>query len=282
MRIAPLISALSLSIVLAAPAFADEWNRSFPVSGTAALSVESNDGRVTITSWDKPEIAIHVTSSGWKLDSQVALDAVKTGSRVDLTARVPNTIEFFMFTNHWLHIEVSVPRHTDVEARTSDGAVTLERIEGTVHAKSGDGHIEATDLKGDIELRTGDGGIEARGLDGRLTASSGDGRIQVSGRFDALDLSSGDGHITAEAARGSLISEGWDLDTSDGGITLRIPAELKANLSASTSDGGISVDVPVEVSGDWHAEHHLHGTLNGGGAPLRLRSGDGSIRIERL
>ena len=237
---------------------------------------------MTVTAWDRPEIAIHVTSSGWKLDSQVTLDAVQNGPHVQLTARVPSTINILFVTNHALSIEVSVPKNSDLDARTGDGAVVLEGITGAAKVRSGDGHITATDLKGDIELHTGDGGIDARGLDGKLSASSGDGRISVSGRFDELDLSSGDGHITAEAQRGSLVANGWDLDTSDGGITLRIPADLKANLSASTSDGGISLDVPVEVEGEWHAEHRLRGTLNGGGGPLRLRSGDGSIRVERL
>jgi DUF4097 and DUF4098 domain-containing protein YvlB len=283
MRLALALSALSLSLALAAPARADEWNRSFPVTGSAALMVDTNDGRVTVTSWDRPEIAIHITSSGWKLGSQVTVDAVQNGAKVELTARTPNTVvEIFPFTMHWLRIEVSVPRKCDVEARTGDGAVMLENIEGRARVRSGDGHITATDLKGDVELRTGDGGIEAHGVDGRLAAWSGDGRISVSGRFDSLDLTSGDGHIVAEAQRGSKVADGWDLDTGDGGITLRIPGDLKANLEANSSDGGISVDVPVEVSGTWHAEHHLHGTLNGGGAPLRLHSGDGSIRLERL
>jgi DUF4097 and DUF4098 domain-containing protein YvlB len=283
MRLVPLFSALSFTLVLAAPALADEWNRTFQAPGNASLVVDTNDGRVAVTSWDRPEIGIRVTSSGWKIDKQVTLDAVQNGSHVELTARVPNTtVEIFMITSHWLHIEVSVPRNCDVEARTGDGAVTLENLSGRMRVRTGDGHVSATDVKGDVELRTGDGGIEARGMDGRLSASSGDGRISVSGRFDALDLTSGDGHIEAEAARGSKVADGWDLDSSDGGITLRIAPDLKANLDASTSDGGISVDVPVQVEGAWHAEHRLHGTLNGGGAQVRLRSGDGSIRVERL
>ena len=283
MRVFALLSAVSLSLALASPARSEEWSRTFQVPKSASLSVDANDGRVRVSSWDRPEISIHVTSSGWKLGSQVTLDAVQNGSRVELIARVPNTtVEFFLITSHWLHIEVLVPRHCDTEVRTGDGAVALENLEGRMRVHSGDGHVTATDLKGDIELRTGDGGIDARGMDGRLSASSGDGHLSVSGRFDTLDLTSGDGHITAEAEHGSTVVNGWDFDTSDGGITLRIAADLKANLDASTSDGGITVDVPVQVEGAWHAEHRLRGTLNGGGAQVRLRSGDGSIRVERL
>jgi DUF4097 and DUF4098 domain-containing protein YvlB len=283
MRLAPPLFAASLALALAAPAHADEWQRSFSVSGPASLGIDAKEGRVTVTTWDKPEIAIHVTSSGWNLTTQVKLDAQQNGSRVELTTQMPHfTVNVFPFTPHWLHIEVSVPKHCDVDVRTGDGAVTLEGLEGHSTVNTSDGHVTITGLKGDVELRTSDGGIEARGVDGRLKAASGDGHISVSGRFDALELSTSDGRISAEAQLGSSIGDGWNLDTSDGGITLRIPSDLKADLEASTGDGGITVDIPVEVHGDWHASRRLSGTINGGGHPLRLRTADGSIRIERM
>lgn len=289
MRPARLPYALSLAVLslaalsAGAPARADEWSRTYPVSGAAALVVDTNDGRVTVTSWERPEIAIHVTTAGWKIGSSVTLDAVQSGSRVELTARTPNTVvEFFPLTSHWLHIEVSVPRKCDLDLHTGDGSVTVERVTGHARVRSGDGHVSVMDSKGDLDLRTSDGSIDATGVDGRLSASSSDGHISVNGRFDSLDLSSGDGRIEAEAQRGSLLSDGWDLDTSDGGIRLRIPGDLKANLDASTGDGGISVDVPVEVQGSWRAERRLHGTMNGGGPLIRLRTADGSIRVEKL
>jgi len=273
---------LSLSLAWALPAAADEWTKSFSVSDGASIRLETNDGRVSVTSWDRPEIAIHVRTEGWKIGTQVKVDATQDGSSVTFSAHVPS-MSFMMFTDHWFHIEVSVPRHCDVDVRTSDGAVSLEQIHGRVLAKTSDGRISATDLSGDIELRTSDGGIGAHGLDGRLAAGSGDGSISVSGRFDSLDLSSSDGRITARAEGGSKLADGWNLDASDGSISLRIPGDLKADLDASTGDGGITVDIPVQVQGEWHAEHRrLNGTLNGGGPPLRVRTADGSIRIEKI
>jgi hypothetical protein len=38
-------------------------------------------------------------------------------------------------------------------------------------------------------------------------------------------------------------------------------------------------DFPIEMSGKLN-EHVIHGRLNGGGAPITLRTGDGTIRIE--
>jgi DUF4097 and DUF4098 domain-containing protein YvlB len=281
MRLFTLAAIAALALLPASPARADEWNRSFQVSGRPALRVETNDGRVVVTPWDRPEVAIHVTTYGWHIGSQVRVTAEQSGSEISVNAHVMPTFGI-MFGSHWVHIEVSMPRKADLNVHTGDGGVQIEPLEGQVRVWTGDGHIEARGLRGDVNLRTGDGGIEATGLDGRLVASSGDGHITVRGRFDALDVSSGDGSIEAEAIAGSLLGAGWTLHTGDGGLTLRVPSGIKADLDASTGDGHISVEIPVEVEGEWRPRRELRGTINGGGPLLRLRSGDGSIRIEKL
>ena len=279
---APLFAALLVALTAASSARADEWDRSFKVTDHPALRVVTNDGRVTLTPWDRPEIAIHVTTQGWHLGRHTTVEAEQNGSEIVLNVHRSSTGFFIGWNANWIHIDISLPRKSDIDVHTGDGSVTLDSFEGVTRVWTGDGHIDARDLHGDVNLHTGDGGIAAHRLDGRLIASSGDGRIYVDGRFDALDLSSGDGTIEAEAEKGSGVGTGWSLHTGDGGLTLRIPPDLKADLEAHTGDGHISVDIPVEVTGTWRPSRDLHGTINGGGAPLKLRSGDGSIRIEKL
>jgi|SRR6267378_4381375 len=271
-----------LAVALASPARADEWNRTYKVSDHPSMRIETNDGRVTVTPWDRPEIAIHVTTNGWHIGPHTTVDAEQNGSEVVLNVHRSTNGLFIGWDSRWIHIEVSMPRKADLSVHTGDGGVNVESLEGLLRIWTGDGHIDVHALRGDINLHTGDGGIEARELDGRLVASSGDGRISVNGRFDSLDLSSGDGTIEAEAQKGSAITSPWSVHTGDGGVTLRIPEDLKADLEASTGDGHISVELPVQVTGTWRPSRELRGTLNGGGPPLRLRSGDGSIRIEKL
>ncbi len=275
------LNILVLAVLIAAPAAADEWNRSFPVTGPVSLRVDTNDGRVTVTPWDKAECAIHVTTGGWHIGSHFQVSAEQNGAEIVVNAHASPTFGI-LFGSYWAHIDVSIPRRADLDIRTGDGSVIAESIQGKIRIWTGDGRIVARNLIGDVHLHTGDGGIEASDLDGRLDASSGDGRITVRGRFDSLELESGDGHILAEATNGSALGDGWSLHTGDGGLTLRVPIGLKADLEAVTGDGSISVDMPVALEGVLRPSHHLRGTLNGGGPPLRLRSGDGPIRIEKL
>jgi hypothetical protein len=89
-----------------------------------------------------------------------------------------------------------------------------------------------------------------------LTIGSRTTRVDVSLPRDAdLDASTGDGAIEAEGLRG--------------------------DLTLTTGDGSLKVDLPVEVCGRMQ-RHTVFGRMNGGGPLLRMRSSDGSIRLERL
>src|SRR5262249_4376855 len=135
-------------------------------------------------------------------------------------------------------------------------------------------------VKGNVRLAPGDGHIGGTSLDGQLDATSGDGNIQVDGRFDSLNLKTNDGTIDARASRGSRISTNWTFRSGDGSITLRLPDNFQADLDAHAGDGSINTDFPIVTSGRI-GRSELRGKLNGGGAALTARTGDGSIRIQK-
>ena len=54
----------------AVPARADEWSKTYQVSGRADLHVTTGDGDVTITGTDQKQIDARVTTEGWKVRSE--------------------------------------------------------------------------------------------------------------------------------------------------------------------------------------------------------------------
>jgi DUF4097 and DUF4098 domain-containing protein YvlB len=146
---------------------------------------------------------------------------------------------------------------------------------------TGDGRILAQDLEGEIHLSTSDGSIEADSVDGILEAKTGDGHIRASGRWDRIDLRTDDGSIEAEARAGSKMASGWQVHTGDGHVTLRLPEAFAAELDAHTGGGKVTVDFPVTNSGSSEGSA-VRGRLNGGGATLIVRTGDGPIKVMRL
>ena len=95
-----------------------------------------------------------------------------------------------------------------------------------------------------------------------------------------LRVKTGDGSIDARVEPGSKLTGGWSIRTGDGSVDMVLPADLQANIDASTNDGHISLGIPVTVEGTF-SNSQIHGKMNGGGQPLTIHTGDGSIRLSK-
>lgn len=243
--------------------FADEWNKTYNITGKPTLKVETSDAAIQVTAWDKPSIAAHVATEGYKIGPDgIRIVEHQTGNVVELEVRFPHREFHFGFSHTRVDIEVQVPR------------------EATVALRTGDGRIRVSGIKGNVDTWSGDGSQEINAVDGILRAHTGDGHITASGRFDGLELNTGDGPIETTAIAGSKVAQDWLLRTGDGSITLRVPEKLAADVDLHTNDGHINLDLPVEVSGRM-GSNNIRGRLNGGGRLLSIRTGDGSITLER-
>lgn len=243
---------------------ADEWNKSYTLSGTADVHLDANDAEIEVRAADTQQVEARITTHGWKIGANgVQITEHQTGNRIDLQVRRPGHHFCIGICNQGVRVELTVPRQANLDAH------------------SGDGHITITGVKGELRLESGDGSIEARSVDGKLNADTRDGQVRVQGRFDALDLHTGDGSIEVEVAPGSRMAAGWILRSGDGRLKLRLPQDFAADLDAHTGDGHISVDFPVTVSGSVR-ENSMRGRMNGGGQLLELRTGDGDILVEKM
>ena len=270
------------TLAAASTARADDWSKSYKLTGRPNLRVTTNDAHIDLYATDAPQIDAHVTTRGWTIGERgVKITESQSGNDVTLDVHVPSFHFSFGWNNRSVRVELHVPHEADFDVETGDGSVTSESFHGNLRISSGDGSIDAHGLKGQVRLHSGDGHIEAEDLDGALNADSGDGHIRVRGRFDALTLKTGDGSVTAEAVFGSKLSGDWNLRSGDGSITLRLADGFDADLDASTGDGSISLDFPVTVSGSI-SRSRIHGKMGNGGPPIYIHTGDGSIHIEKI
>jgi Putative adhesin len=280
--VAGMLLAAAAASALAAPgACADDWSKTYAITGRADLHVETDDGDVSIASAEDNDIYAHVTTTRYKIGNEVHIEESQNGDTVNIHVRMPHFDWGFWGHGGAVRVELRVPRSLNLDVNTGDGNVNAQLVSGNLRFTTGDGNIAANGLKGDLYMHSGDGHIEASALDGTLRVDTGDGHVTVGGRFDALDLRTGDGNIDATAMNGSKVGSPWSLHSGDGHINLRVPGDLSADLEAHTGDGSITVNMDITVSGSLN-HSSIHGKLNGGGGLLRLTSGDGSIHLEKL
>jgi DUF4097 and DUF4098 domain-containing protein YvlB len=258
-----LFATLALTIVAVLPAQAEEWSKTYNVSGKPDLRIETSDANIRVTTWDQNTIEAKVITTHYKIgEGGIRVDEHQTGNAVEIEVRYPHHDINFGWTSHRVDVIVQMPR------------------EGNVNLRTGDGKIELAGLKGTMDLHSGDGSENLDGVDGKLHASTGDGHIRASGRFDELELKTGDGHVDVSAKAGSTLAANWRLETGDGSVSLELPPSLSADVDLHTSDGHIDLDMPVTTEGKIRP-NDIHGKLNGGGSLLTIRTGDGSIHLRK-
>jgi DUF4097 and DUF4098 domain-containing protein YvlB len=299
--------------------WAEEWTKTFAVTAVPDLRIETNDASIHVAAGQQNRIEARVVTEGWRIaDDEIRVTETQSGDRVAIEVHVPQLDwQFFNKQRRSVRIEISAPAKANLDLRTGDGGVSLRgvsgtaqvhtsdgsitaedlrgeirlssndgsidvrRLAGTIRASSSDGAIEVRDTEGEVELATSDGRIQAVGMQAALRARTNDGRVDVDGRFNLLELLSGDGSVTATVREGSHMQGDWRLTSRDGSIDLRLPRTFPAELDAQTGDGRVTIDFPVTVSGSL-SRSRIHGTIQQGGPRLELRTGDGSIHVQRL
>jgi DUF4097 and DUF4098 domain-containing protein YvlB len=257
------LTVLGLGLAIAQFAHADDWSKTYTVAAKPSLRIETSDGNIHVDTWDQNSIEARVTTEHYKIGAGgIKIAEHQDGDTVELQVRLPHQNHFGFNRSYRVDIDIHVPR------------------EGRVSLHTGDGSIRLANFKGEMELQSGDGSQDIDSVDGSLRARAGDGHIRASGRFDGLEMTTGDGRIEARVLSGSTIASGWELRAGDGSITLQLPDKFTADIDLRTGDGHITTDVPMSVEGSLDKKD-VRGKLNGGGNPLTIRTGDGSIRLEK-
>ena len=254
-----------LAVVLAhsVSARAEQWSKTYNLSGAPDLRVETSDANIHVVTWDQRTIEATIVTSHYNFGpGGLTVEERQSGDTVEINLHFPHKALNVNFTSHRVDINIRMPR------------------EGRVRLHTGDGKIELADFKGDMDVDSGDGAEEIHHVEGKLHASTGDGHINADGRFDALNLKSGDGRVDARATTGSTLAEEWMLHTGDGSVSLELPENLSADLYLHTGDGHIDVNLPMTTEGRIK-ESEVRGKLNGGGKLITIHTGDGSINLRR-
>jgi hypothetical protein len=204
--------------------------------------------------------------------------------------------------NGGIHVEAWDRNEVRVRAIVQGNARTDARareIAGQVQVQSGGGRVYATgpDLerrewwsvsyrinvprKNDLDLNATNGGITINGVHGNLRFDTTNGGVRLNevGGFVRGETRNGGLNITLAGSRWD--GDGLDVETSNGGVNLAIPDGYNAELETRTVNGGLNIDFPVTVQGELSSRRGITTTLGSGGPPVRVRTTNGGVRINR-
>ena len=273
--------------------------KTFKVTGLPDVVLDTFDGAIELHSWDRPEVEVEVEKRAMEqaLLDEIKIETGQQGNRITVKVTGPRRSEFRgitvgMHISPTARLRVAVPRNSNVQALSHDGSIRAEAIDGKLVLTTDDGSVTGTRLGGEIQIRSGDGSIRLDHVTGKLDLETTDGSIGLEASPSVLRARTGDGTIRAQIDSDTVMADNWDLTTSDGSVLLTLPGQFNAEIDAETNDGSVRSDHPSLADNferrqgedsDERRERRrtLRAKMGDGGKVLRIRSGDGSIRIER-
>jgi DUF4097 and DUF4098 domain-containing protein YvlB len=230
--------------------FTSQETKSFSVSGSPRVTINTFDGKVTVHGWDKQEVSYTATKHANDEETlkQISIQAEQQGQAISITAIEEEE-------NGGVDFEVYVPRQTSLHVSSGDGALNLEGVSGQLTLRSGDGPIQVANGGGQLDVNTGDGRIQVIKFEGQVEARTGDGEIALDGNFNSLSARTGDGQITLTVPAGSSFT-----------IETNTPEEINNEGFVVAEDVTISPRVKR-----WR--------IGNGGKVFILRTGDGKILL---
>jgi len=269
----------------------DRIERTFSVKERPFIYVRNSDGRVSLKATSGSEVRVVAVKEVMKAASaeearqqasRIEVRIEQTGNRIDVEAKYPKNWGSWMHdTQVLVHFEVTGPVASDMDAHSSDGALEVEGFNGRLELSTSDGKLRAANCSGRINAHVSDGEMHITAAQGELEARSSDGRMTLDGTFKGLNVKSSDGDVDITVRPGSVMDREWAVNSSDGGISLRLPEGFDAELDVSTSDGSIRIDHPITLAGGKLSTNHMTGRLNKGGSLLHIHSSDGSVTISK-
>src|SRR6202171_5509782 len=182
------------------------------------------------------------------------------------------------------------------DLETDGGNISVGRAASFVSVRTGGGQIDFGEVRGSVRAQTGGGGIRIMYVSGPMEVESSAGSICLTRVAGTVRAATAGGTITAwinpdPPSSGQTVHLAGlsQLSSGNGDIVVFLPRNLAAHIEAVVDSGGenrieadpalaLTMQTPNRVNGPVRAT----GVLNGGGAPLKLRTSAGKIRLQFL
>jgi len=215
----------------------------------------------------------------------------------------------------WADLRIRVPRGKDVAVYLAVGETEVGAVEGDLLIDTGSGAVDARGGSGSLNVDTGSGAVTVGDFRGDLSVDTGSGEVQISGiqggdvsvdtgsgavkgtgvgaSYFKVDTGSGEISLSGVSAPEIYLDTGSGrvelelledvdelvVDTGSGAVTIRVPANLGAEVEVDTGSGGIDVTVPLEIREV--KRNYMRGILGDGRGSITVDTGSGGVRLIR-
>ncbi|HET9836895.1 MAG TPA: hypothetical protein VFR84_01590 [Candidatus Angelobacter sp.] len=257
-----------------APA-SDHFQRSFAIAQNGTLHVENYKGTIHVTASDGDQVVVDVTKrfeggndsdrKWWMENTEVNFH--NDSGRVSVEVKYPQWSCGFCWQGHdfsaQVDLEIRVPRQINVRLDSYKPDIKLAAVQGDIQIKSYKSPITIDSTTGSIRIETYKDTLKLQ-------------NVTLRGPLEIKSYKA-DAEVSAKALGDSVT-----IEDSKGSTVLRVPQNAGFELDY---EGGrrasFRSDFPISsTAGSFNSS--FHGSVNGGGTRLHLRTEKGSVSLEKL
>lgn len=215
-------------------------------AGRDLIDVACTNGSIHVEGWDRDEIYIKArieVRGKSKEDAREILSKIDIHTDPRIRAKGPGKKWFsFSRSRRWsVSYQLRVPENSNLDTHTTNGSVVISDVSGDIDCSTTNGSVKLFRVGGDVEGGTVNGGI----------------KVVLGGTH--------------------WNGDGLDLHTTNGGVSVEMPAGYSARVEAKTTNGGIRVDHPIRIKSK--SKRRLEGTIGEGGPTIKVRTVNGGVKI---
>ncbi|MDQ3448006.1 MAG: DUF4097 family beta strand repeat-containing protein [Chloroflexota bacterium] len=254
---------------------------SLEVDDGTRILVETFNGRISVITGGDSRIEARVVKRGSGRSQEeaerdlerVELSIVREETRVTIAVRRNDAA--ISLGNSGADIELSVPRGSSLELRTSNGRIESANVTGSIIARSSNGGVTIRDAE-NVDAETSNGPLTVTESSGRLELRTSNGELDIVAAEDVV--------VTAETSNGSLsfsgtLDPGFHLfRTSNAGLSVLLPSDAEFAIDGKTSNASVASNFLTLTVG----ENTLSGVSTDNGVPevqIRAETSNGPLTV---
>lgn len=243
------IFALSAVAALNAADFKDV-NKTVPLSATGAVTIDNHKGSIHVTTWDRPEVEI-------KARIEAEPDSAMDRKRFDQTEVLIDS------SADSVHIRTLYP---DFNSCCFNDNGNNPQVRYTIQMPR-NGRLTIHDHRSETEISD---------LRGALQMDTHRGSVNVHRLAGPIDLTTHRGEISVEFA---ALTGNSSIETYRGTVELSLPRDSKFDVQADTGKHATVETDFTMMTRSAGRRGEMHGSVNGGGPALRLKTDRGSVTL---
>jgi hypothetical protein len=227
----------------AAPGFAKskDFNQSYPLQPGGTFELQNVNGPVEVEGWDRNVVEIHAV----KIAKENEADLNRVSIEVNVRPSSVSVITRYP-QNEGVEVAVQYTVHVPHGARVEH----IGTVNGTLKIAGVEVVEDLRTVNGNIEVYEGGGSVHARTTNGNL-------HLELSHAVD---------------------DKGMIAETTNGSLLLAVPQDTQANLEARSLNGNFYSELPLSLESSVKPRE-MRGKYGKGGAPIRLNTVNGGIRV---